>query len=192
METGEQLPSVEKPDQPTDRYPDMTFDIARLHLFPAEGEIFEITDTTRLTRTLQALGEACPEFTITPKERERRLHAQKNYMTGKVTVNNQRQEFRKKIVDVDSGYSEAIKLLMAVNHPATQLLRQIDSHYNQERDHDTEMRLLAHNITTVFAWDQLRGIFDHQIDAHHDQAFVATIGSVTTQATLRPSDSPAA
>jgi hypothetical protein len=192
MKTCEQLPAVEKPDQPTDRYPDMTFEVARLHLFPTEDEIFEITDATRLARTLHVLGETCPEITITPKERERRLHAQKNYLTGKVTVSNQKQEFRKKIVDVESGYGEAIKLLVAVNHPATQLLRQIDSHYNQEREHDTEMRLLAHNITTVFAWDQLRGIFDHQIQTHNDRAFVATLGIVTTQATLRPSDSPAA
>lgn len=192
MERGETLPNIDKRAQPEDAYPDISFDVAHIHLFPEEGEIFEITDTTRLARTLQILGDTCPELATTPKEREQLLQAKKNYLSGKVMTGQHMQEFRKNIINIDYSYSETAKLLISINHPATQLLRQIDAHYNGDQEHDAEMLRLIHNVTTIIAWDQLRTIIDYQVRLHTEGPVLAHLGETAMQPGAQPSDSPAA
>jgi len=141
---------------------------------------------------LQLLSEVRPEFTTTPKERKQRLQSLKTYLSGKVNIGHQKVEVRKNIIDVDYGFSETTKLLVAVNHPATQLLSQINNYYNKEHDHDPEVRRLVQNVTTVIAWNQLRAILDYQVEAYTDQTILYNIGAIATQPGHESSDSPAA
>lgn len=187
-----ELEPVLSPDshQDDNRYPDIQFDVSRLHLFQAETEIFEINDDTRLARTLTSLSGTCPQIDISAEERNRLLTARKNYLNSKTTINGAERS-RKSLLDTDLAYRDATRLLKCHNHPAVQLTEQIDKVHNADREHDAEMRRLQENIVTVIAWKQLRAIFEDQLKEVRTSQTADIIGIVEVEETTHP-DTPAA